>query len=252
MAAVAIAASRNSQTSKSTFLSALRRRPYSDLTKIVFYWENEDFSKSELNPIMLENRATEYDIDRVLDNLRESPYYSPNKREPCLWTLLGLFSILIFFVPISIPTLVDLVNKYKISDDELKFGMIGVFVSYFVIIMVIAINISRRKIKHQKARKEDFEERLRKFNDAEFRRKGLSWSVGDLGAWIQLNLDYMIAGIQGGIAAGNPVTAGLMPTNYAPMQAPGMGGVNQGASFDTYMNANNGQAYNAKQVPLLP
>ena len=49
---------RRQEPSPFSFAGALKRRPQSDMTKAVFYWDGFDYSKLELNPVCLQGRIS--------------------------------------------------------------------------------------------------------------------------------------------------------------------------------------------------
>ena len=236
--------------------------PDSNLIKFIFPYVkgvNGGFMKSEgFSAGKLLNRATEQDINRVLDSLKQSPYYKRTKTQGCLWTLYWLvfaffMGDMLFCIRVADQSKSNEIRYQEVKDDL----VITLGVIFICLCLVVGIThwIGERGQKYTKERASDLEERLRKFNEVEFRSKGLSWSIGEEGEWIQLNLDFLIEAIQGSVAAGKGLPEGIL---YHSLSSQGLigGGIGQGVSFDNSINdslaADPGNGFDSKQVPLTP
>ena len=172
-----------------SFSKALRERPQSDLTKMVFFWDAYgagEYSRAEFNPGLVEDRINLYQVEQVFHNLKESKYFLPQS-EKLQWYFVAATSvapILIFlFVILNLKNLTQSVGA----------TIIFVVVSICLILLsFVAMWWVWQKMKeYQFKRAEDFSECLENLNNDVFRALGLSWSLGTSGAWVQLNLDFV-------------------------------------------------------------
>ena len=60
------------------------------------------------------------------------------------------------------------------------------------------------------------------FNDKEFTAKQVSWKVGTLGAWVQLDLNYVFAQMNNMAAGVTPMQQPMMQPGMQYMMQPGM------------------------------
>ena len=124
--------------------------------------------------------------------------------------------------------------------NTIKYGVFvfPVLIKLTCVFMIVGIKKSRG---YQDQRVRDLNERLSRFNNQEFRAKGFSWSLGVAGAWIQLNLDFVIAGAQQNLTGGNPMGMGGF---NGPAPANGQyaftGGYTQAPSIDAGYNPPSG------------
>ena len=195
------------------FIRSGQGRPHSDHTKIVFLQKSNDYSKSDFNPAILQGRATEADIDRVLNNLKESSYFRPSMQLRIVTT--ALLFVLVFGVTFEIAFFVA--GSYFSGSDSMAMKLLIGFFSVMIVVLCImcCLIFKANKLKdiYLKNKKADFEERLSRFNEQDFKGRGLRWSIGLNARWIQLHLDFVTEaaeytkkspfGPQGGAILGN-------------------------------------------------
>ena len=170
------------------FTKELENCPVSHEYKMIFpygYDENE-FILVDFYEAHLEGRATQQDMERVLHSLSESTKICP-KNANWVNILLVIQTVavipMLFVCSFLFMTQSDLINF-------IEFVILAVW--YFGGIFLIFYIRGSKDKKYLQARKEDFEARLKVFNEVEFGAKGLSWKVGSKGAWIELSLDFKL------------------------------------------------------------
>lgn len=169
------------------FELAIEQRPSSSKRAIVFPWLTNKYSKEDLNPVHIEGRVTEAEIDEVLSKLQNHKLANPNTRTlylliiPCV--LLISFMLLILFVKGGPP---KISKAYRIAATSLVILSFLLFCGCFA-------NSSERNFRRWKEREVAFDEILDQVNEKEFGERGIRWRVGKFGAWVILELSNSTA-----------------------------------------------------------
>ena len=164
--------------------------PKTDSTKIVFRYTKRGYSRSEFSPEQLKGQIQVKEIDRVLDTLSNHKLIKPSR--PLWWlilifsyALLGTFLIIFGFGYIVIESRK---GKNPITDNEEKLINLALASVFLGIMGYLFYLYYLEAMKYTDQRTEVFEDWIRLINRQEFKRKGVSWSVGTKTMWIQLNL----------------------------------------------------------------
>lgn len=202
---------------------ALESRPHSTMSRLVFPWDqlSNTYSKHEFNPIATQGVIEEEDIDRVLNSLKTTKNYVP-KRSLCL--CFGIF--LTFVLYISFIFILIITGKKSDNKDGRRNGgrgdggrgnpeedasilpalfVIGGIALFFISIICLGHKMEKKFKEMLEQRRNEFDEILTNFNEGEFRAKDVEWKVGNYGAWITLELNYILRNniIARGINPGN-------------------------------------------------
>ena len=223
---------------------ALMSKPSSCMSRVVFAWDRQckRFTTTEFNPVATEGRLYQQDLDRVLNQLQTCPNYVPKNPWICLvlvWPLGCFLSV----------TILNLLVAYTDNSSKSSSGSQSNQASYtwiFLILYLIAIIGSTAFpiiyfIKKNKQslldREKEFSMILEKENQTFLRGKDMRWTVGKFGAWLSLELDYILRHMnQNVISAGQPVQGPPMGMgNQYP--AYNMPVYPQAPANDGYMNA---------------
>lgn len=199
--------SRRNNNNRSLLSIALETRPHSTSSRIVFPWDqlSQSFSQHDYNPIATQGVVSEEDVTRVLNSLKSSKDYIP-KRNKCLQCSIFLCFVLYFayiFLVVSIGGKGDKDDKddrrdgmRHNKDEDTKVGhLVAIFLGVFVFILAICCIGSKIEKQFKESldrRMKDFEGVLRDFNENEFSARDVEWKVGNFGAWITLELNYVL------------------------------------------------------------
>lgn len=211
---------RGGRAALTPFQIAMVQRPQSNTCRIVFPWLFGRYSKSEFNRMLCQGRVTENDVDRVINELKKSPNYKPTMScgKVCLMVLGllgGLFlmiSTLLFFLVTLIgsiggETITDETGESKRVQKESPNPIIYAILPIGLIAsccMMICCNLTVRKQYNKRIEKREIElgKILNDLNEKEFSSKQVSWRIGRLGAWVSLELDFVIAQMNGAAGGG--------------------------------------------------
>ena len=170
-------------------------RPPTSSFRIIFPWSpsKNDYSMREFNQKATCDRVTSFEVKLLLHRLSTMEGYRTtfdtnlSSRRVCLYMLALIGSLLLFFFPVFITIVV--IARTEMYRKENK---------------VIKLAERARRL----------EEMLKEVN-LEWRAKGVKWSVGELGAWIQLDLDFLMDGI--------PLSFGPQPKQRSKSGLPSSG-----------------------------
>ena len=190
--------------------AALLNRPDTDETKIIFPLSVGEFSRTEFDPALTENRVSERDIDRVIEEVHSQPNF--RIRQPWIIYIIP-FIMIAFFIAMFLILFTqasDLAGTSVLVIPVLMFG--GMFVVLTVIIAIFCCAQSSAQ-KRLNQREKEIKAVLSKYNRV-WSSKEVSWRVGTLGAWLQLDLDFVVRDMQGNLMTtrgGKSVLAGVKP-----------------------------------------
>lgn len=170
----------------SAFEIAQAQRPKTTSSRIVFPWSEKKYSKYEFNPVSTEGRITEKEIDEVLHTLENHQLAVPNHN--CWYVyLFPCVLIVIWMVIIS----------RVFGDPEKEKGLYSVVVFLFIVAVLVAFCcvltcLGKRNLKRWNMREREFGLILKELNEKEFSSRGVEWRVGRYGAWICLELNFVL------------------------------------------------------------
>lgn len=230
--------SRGGRAQPSPFQVALLQRPQTTNSRIVFPWLMGEYSKSEFNPVVTQGRASEGDIDRVIQAVKGVEHYNPNISGwwMCLLPLImcgGMAIIMIIFFT-SLNKSIENSRTSGGSSSSFNFlimpiGMFGLFC------IMCCLMICLQKVQNERfvKREQEIKGVLDQFNANEFDMKGINWKCGKFGAWILMDLNFVLQ--QPGMANMNMMGGGFMVNNGM-----GMGGnfANVGVGMPVEGNGN--------------
>lgn len=184
----------------------LNNRPHSNFARIVFPFKSREnkFEKFEFNSIMTEGKLTEEDVDRVLKSLEKSKDFKPSIPKWLTILIVALLFVLFILIIIIVAQFersmenstpeVDkegkLVEKKKV---DYKFvlvaGLIGINNLVIILLLLFANCLYKKSLDR---REKDIKRFLSDFNANEFSSKGIEWRSGTFGAWISVELNYVL------------------------------------------------------------
>ena len=154
------------------FQNIRSQRPATTSFRIVFPYEYNDYSRAQFQPFLTQNRASLQEVEAVFDLLRTSPSYYVDYSSTCDFediTFWILCILLIIIIPI-----------------------IGCILAIFLIIGRDAKKeetfLARLELRRQEL------SRLLQTVNLQWNDKQIRWSMGRSGAWIQMDLLYMMNG----------------------------------------------------------
>ena len=212
--------------------AALLNRPQTDQTKIIFPLVMGNFSKHEFNPVLAQNRVTEQDIDMVINEVQSQP----NIRISQSWIICIIpFLMIAFFIGMF---LFMFTQASKLAESSFILIPIVMFGSMFVLIaVIITITCIAQKsaLSQLNKRQQQIQAVLTRYNQI-WASRDVSWRMGTMGAWLQLDLDFAIRAMQNNLLAGGaeaqnagmaaPAPVPVQPAAYQPLGVP-VGGIGQ-------------------------
>lgn len=207
------------------FQIAMAQRPHSNTYKIVFPWMFGGYSKSEFNQNLCQGRVTEQDVDRVLKELKRCPNYKPTmscgKTGLLILSMVGgtflMAATIMYFVLKYVGnknknvTVADENGRLKkvVENEPLSASVYVVFIVGMIVscCMLICCQLSIRRSYNRKIerREKELGKILNGMNEKEFSSKQVSWRIGKLGAWVSLELDFVIAQMNGEDVGGRKI-----------------------------------------------
>ena len=183
----------------------MSRRPRTSSFRSVFPWVGKDYSLAEFNPDLTRGKVSRAEVDLVFHRLRSIKGYRADYNTDFSAGNIPLYALIFIgclFIPIP--------------------GIcIGVGVIWY-----LESSRTNKKIQALRVRSGRLSEVLKKVN-FEWIDKQVKWSVGELGAWIQLDMNFIIGG--GGVNNGPMMRRGpgqaiaLGPQGYGAPAAPNPG-----------------------------
>ena len=156
-----------------TYRRIIAKRPRTTSFRIVFPWVDTDYSLAEFSNRVTDGKITRKEVESVFQRLRKTVHgYDVEFETQCTGANIGLFALILigsFFIPV--------------------FGLI----IGFAVIWVMESGKKQVKQKLLEARTQRLKMALKKIN-FEWVDKQVNWSVGELGAWLQLDLKYKMGG----------------------------------------------------------
>lgn len=151
---------------------------------IVFPYSPQGYSLIKFNKTLLKDRITRKDVIRVLDAVR--PPQGPSK--------LPAACCLIWFMMLGLAFIFALLTHPHRSTEKVQVLLVVIGVGSCALFTLIFCIMSLRSEKTEK----NVPEILEIFNQQEFRRKGVSWKIGEFGekAFIQLDLDFVVSQLE--------------------------------------------------------
>ena len=202
-----------SRAQSSPFMIALATAPFTDQTKVIFRYDQltGDYITIDFNPMQTLGHVTQEDIEKVFSTLKKLPNYRTNT------TFLALINILMILLPLAAYGLFLYFFITKITySGSITVILVSVLVATaLLMILIFGFSFGYGYYLRYKIRKrtEEINQCLQDFNQKEFSAKQVFWKVGTLGAWIQLDLNYVFAQM-------NNMAAVLPPMQ--PFMQPGM------------------------------
>lgn len=182
----------------------LNNRPHTSFSRIVFPYkaQTKKFEKFEFNPLTTEKKLTEEDVDRVLKALEKSKDFKPSipKIIMIILALLVLTALaLILILAAKFEQSLENRNPAQANPDSKKDSkdtnflllvfLLGVTnILIFVVLLIANCLYKKSLIRREKGVKKF----LSDFNANEFSAKGMEWRAGTYGAWVSVELNYMI------------------------------------------------------------
>lgn len=145
---------------------------------------NRDFCSSSFvkNPTKAENRFSKNEADVIIDTLRRSEYYANINIYRNFW----MMNVVVSFV-------YPLIAIYFYYDrwTENKMGFVMVPVIVCLCGSIISVTLLMKTDEIQKTyRERDFRKRLCKLYIEHFKSRQISFTLGESGFWLRINLDY--------------------------------------------------------------
>ena len=192
---------------------ALMNCPQTDQSKIVFPLHGKQFSIHQFNPTLAQNRVNQQEVQEVLEEAASQPHFEI-KQPGILYIIpflmfaffFGMAGFLFFFASTIIDTNVILLPV-------IIFGIVFILLA---LVLLIAFSAGRIKQNNARLREEEINAVLDKYNQT-WRSREVSWKIGMMGAWLQLDLDFAIRAMQNNMMAAGPLNDSVR----APLQVGG-------------------------------
>ena len=174
---------------------ACSERPQSTMSRVVFPWnrETESFDINEFNPISTQGRLSPQDIDRVLNQLRNCQNYIPKGPKWCISCLkpIGVALSSILFVMI-------IQNRnFNHADGNGQLLIVAIFIIVLMGFVTLPDHFYMTQNKKSlEEREREFKAIIERENSTFLQGREVRWTVGRVGSWLALELDYVVRNMQ--------------------------------------------------------
>ena len=180
-------------------------RPTTDQTKIIFPYSLGRYSKNEFNMVLAQGRVIEADIDEVLDEVHSLPDFKIEKPK-VIYVLPFLMMCVMAFIVIFMVGFAS-----SLSDSAffvIPLVPIGSMIFFFVVSACVTHYAGRKMTEQMNRRQHAIQGVLNRYNQLWSSRE-VSWRIGTMGAWLRLDLDFMIRAMQNNLLAAGGVGGGI-------------------------------------------
>ena len=235
-----------------SFNSALLQRPASTAYRLIFPFSTSGYLTDDYNRLYqqqseITHRVSFAEVVYVLSHLKSSPYFPKNR-----YSLVGpiiLILLLSFVLVASLALLEATKTRYE---RYVLYAVLPILMFLYLILLIVGLCylVPKAKKDYLERREEELQSILEDFNhDGGFLKKGLYWTTGIYGAWVEviLNSEPIPEPISAHFGAGGHQDVHIQP-NYGVYGEQG-GGVLRGETGARFVTGFDGGGQTASHSP---